>query len=207
MEYDIDSELVANYERASLRATLAPWIWTPCFPCFFSCIFSQSMEDAIVQSSTCRRVMLMAGGVVLHTGSHRAGCLLHSTQTASRLSIPFDRILGCYSTSESARPCCSDEPEAMITTVILECSKGDGEGRLPAEVRLRGLREPDAFLEDVMTRRIAALPAPSPASKKVANHPAIRWVRNLFSPNKASKASRPVQLEVEDNQPYRNIML
>ena len=209
VEYGFDTDSVAHFERAAQRAALAPWIWTPCFPCLFSWAVSQAAEDAIIQSSTSRRVMLMRGGVVLHTAPRRVG-LLRLEQEASRLSIPFDRILGCYSTLESAGPSCSSEPEAVITTVVLQCSKGDGDGRLPAEVLLRGLLEPDAFLEDVMTRRIAALPAPRAVpfagSNVKGNNLAIRWVRSLFAPSKSSKSSRPVQLEVQD-QPYRNIML
>ena len=208
--FAFDTEAIARYEHALLRGSVAPLIWTPCFPCVLSWLFSSAVESAIEQKASGRRAVLMRGGLQIHVGAHRTGWLLESEQAANMLSIPFDRILSCRVISESARPCCSAEPRVTILTVVIQCSSGDGDGQLPSHVHLRGLRDPHSFLTDLLAKQ-QALPSSTQGDSPESgggskNTSAMRWLQNRLGPGPPARRPRANQIEVRDTA-YREMML
>ena len=129
--FAFDTEAIARYEHALLRGSVAPLIWTPCFPCVLLWLFWSAVESAIEQKALGRRAVLMRGGLPNSRGRAPDWMVLESEQAATMLSIPFDRILSCRVISESARPCCSAEPRVTILTVVIQCSSGDSVANSP----------------------------------------------------------------------------
>ena len=181
MQVAIASSELERYEHARTRACIAPFIWTPCFPCLFAYVFSPSHEEAVRHRAQATKVSLEAHGLSIQTldgtSSNCSGCWSSSfcccrprSHAAIVTSIvPYERIVACRidgdgtSTRHQSHVCCCccccehchcyRDCRASPPPSICIILDGDA-----PPVILDGVAAPHAFVRDIFAARNGGAP-------------------------------------------------